>query len=566
MKKILYGILTLVLTLTLVACKPEKNPPNIDSPLLISKLMTDMYVESSVIEIYNPSDKEVDLKHHSIRIYAASTTVVDTTITLEGKIASKGFHVIAHDQSIKEALDKADQIYEGKRLNGSEAIVLFAGTKQIDTIGTRGSGISYINLTSGATYMRKADRLVQRETFQPFDFLELEAEMFDKLKTLETGITNEDLMYGPRLTDADREADFLLNGNNKAIGGGGAIEVELTGYGDGDTSTFKHEYLTGYTSTRYYYIDTPETQSSRVEEFGYVAANFTNNLLREATKIELQVPKGLSTDGSFNRFFGHVYVDGISVSYLLLRQGLAELGATTSSGAESENSYKNMRLEAWMRQADYYARENELGQYGETDPSFFYNGKDEAQNVGYRPFFLKPYEREGVKVVTNETELKSAIENNAKIVEIANDIELTETLNIENKKSVRVIGFGHKLTSKSDNVIEVKDSEFIYFENIIIEGGKTGFNVINTTFNINGYMVFNDQTETAFKLDATSELVQGTNSLDDYKGPMYVRYEFNQDKPFIIGVEGSTYRANTVFRGNSVLKEGTNWKLKITKP
>ena len=36
MKKILYGILTLVLTLTLVACKPEKNPPNIDSPLLIS--------------------------------------------------------------------------------------------------------------------------------------------------------------------------------------------------------------------------------------------------------------------------------------------------------------------------------------------------------------------------------------------------------------------------------------------------------------------------------------------------------------------------------------------------
>lgn len=565
MKKILTSMFLLILSITLISCGNNGKPIEGDSPLVFSKLMTDNSLLYSGIEIYNPSDEEFNLRGHEIRIYAPSNRVVDTKIKLKGKIEAKGFFYITHKESLNEAKEGSRQNYKGRKLTGSEALVLVHNNKQLDIIGSIGSGRSYININSGATYMRKMDRLEQRQEFKPYDYLELKAGMFEKLGTLDSGITEHDLIYGPQVGERESKLPFFLN-NDTRFGAGGTVVVNVASYGDGDTTTFNYPNSVGTISTRYYFIDTPETQVGRIEEFGYVAANFTNNLLNEAEKIEIQVPHGLSTDGSFGRFFGHVYVNGYSVSYLLLRQGLADLGSTAGSGVESETFYKNMRLESWMRQADYYAEESNLGRYGETDPSYYYNGTDSGDNVGYRPFFVKPYDRKDVKIVSDENELNEAIANNVKTIELANNIELTEVLNIESKTNIRIVGFGHTLKSSNDVVVQLLNSSNIFIENIEIDGGKNAFDLKNSTLNINGYMEFINQIESAFKLDDDSSLLQGTNSTDNYKGNMYLRFEHNTEIPLIIAEPNSIFVASYLFKGNTISKVDNNYKLTIVKP
>lgn len=569
MKKIFTLVLLLAISVTAVSCQNNGKPIEGDTPLLFSKLMTDNSLSYSGIELYNPSDQEFNLKGHEIRIYAPSSRTVDTNIKLKGKIEAKGFFYITHNESSSNAKEDSNQTYKGRKLSGSEALVLVQSGKQVDIIGSIGGGRAYININSGSTYMRKSNRLEQRQEFMPYDYLELKAGMFEKLGTLDTGITEEDLLYGPQVGERETKLPFYLN-NDPRYGGGGTVIVETSSYGDGDTTDFlypDHVNL-GVMRTRYHFIDTPETQENRIEEFGYVAANFTNNLLNEATKIEIQVPHGLSTDGSFGRFFGHVYVNGYSLSYLLLKQGLADLGATAGSGVESESYYKNMRLESWMRQADYYADELDLGRYGETDPSYYYNGKDEGDNVGYRPFFIKPFERDGVKIVTTEQEFQEALNDDTKIIELANDISINKSLEIKNKTNKRIIGFGNKITTSGDSVISIIDSDFIYIENISLDGGNYAINLNNSNLFIDGFMEFSNHKETAINIVNKSNLDQGTNSTDNYKGKMYLRAMFDslKDKPFVQSDSTSTFKTNNLFKGIKFEQTGNNWNLVVTKP
>lgn len=512
MKKILSFFTLFILSLTIVACGekeegklpsiPKNTPESIETPLVFSKLMIDYDV--SGIELYNPSNEDVDLKHHFINIHVSSTNNVDTRILLKGKIKAKGFFFIVNEEiSDERSIGLADQTYLGRRLTGSEAIVLFGGRTKIDIIGSVGAGYSYANNIMGSTYVRKENRLVQRDEFKLGDYLEFKTRQFDMLGKLETGITEEDFKLGPILSEEERELDFI---GSDGLGLGGVKKVKVARLNDGDTTSFDYtydgplneiekKYLTtsnyGPTnmSTRYYYIDTPETQATRQEEFGYPASNFVNNILTEAEElglpIEVQAPLYMSVDGSFGRFFGHVFVDGVSLSYLVIKYGLADT-SISATAEESETYYKGMSYEAWMRQALYFAQDNKLGLHGEEDPSYI--GNDKSDDIGFRPFFEKWYERSNVTVVKNETELIDAINSeNISTIEIANDIEITKTIQIKDVSDKTIIGFGKEISGdKSFELFNIVDSTNITFDNIVFGIGKNPIIAKDSTINIDG--------------------------------------------------------------------------------
>lgn len=479
MKKIFTLLTILFASIVLVSCGSKT------SEVAFSKVMTDPYFSESAIELYNFSDKEINLKNHFIDIYPSSTREVETTIALKGKIPAKGYFYIVKDDTFTEALDLADQLYEGRYLTGSETIVLRKGKAVSDIIGNIGSSYIYINPSMGSTYVRKPDRIGNRQEFVINDYIEFGANRYDMLGSLETGLTDEDFEYGPRLTNVDRERPFkgeLVSGDIY-LGGGGTVKVSVTRLNDGDTTSFNFKQpnlihdrsgndISSNASTRYYYVDTPETQADRQEEFGYPASNFTNDILTEAERlgldIEVMTPKGLSMDGSFDRYFGQVFVDGYSLSYLLIRLGLSDNGADPS-GQESDSNYKGLTWESWMRQAGMYAQENKIGVNGDHDPSHYYEGKDLSENIGYRPFFLKPYSRgDSVAVVTTEVELNAAIANSkVKTIDIANDIKLENTIDVIGVSNKHFIGFLHTLSiDKTKVLFNIDNSTNIVFDNI----------------------------------------------------------------------------------------------------
>lgn len=97
---------------------------------------------------------------------------------------------------------------------------------------------------------------------------------------------------------------------------------------DGDTIEVKarvwpHVAIEG-ARVRLARIDTPELRSTKLceRELALKAKDQTYYYLVNAKKIEIRVPSIKSMD-SFGRILGDVYVDGQSVSDLLLASGLA---------------------------------------------------------------------------------------------------------------------------------------------------------------------------------------------------------------------------------------------------
>ena len=559
MKKLLLIVSTLLLGLLLVSCKDDKVviPEDVDTPIVISKVATNSFYAYSGIEIYNPSNEDVNLDNHFIYVYTASSNKIDTTIKLTGTVKAKDFFLVANKTSEADFLALSDQEFEGRMLTGDEALVLKGGKTTKDVLGQIGASYNYINSAMGGTLVRRPSRMEQRDVYRETDYLQFQEDRFDMFGKLEIPVSEEDLIYGPQLTDEVRALPFYEPNSNKGTGGGGAVVVTNPGYNDGDTTTFSYPGE-GSKPTRYYFVDTPETQSTRIEEFGYQASNFTNNMLNEADQlglnIEVQVPKGQTTDGGFQRFFGNVYVDGYSVSYMLLISGLAKTGVS-GQGQDSESIYKGMSLESWMRYANSFAVENKLGIHGEKDESYYDNGKDEGENIGIRPYFEKPYLRsESVAGVSNETELKAALANNTiTTIEVKNDIDLTDTIVIDGLTNKTIIGFGNTIKGiNTKEAFNVKNST-VTFDNLRISNSLNPIIIENSTVNLYGLLDITGSKEGIIVKDQESTIKVGGQT--GYKSDRYsAKFVFDLDLPFIT-VTGETNEIKPVIlRGTKLVR------------
>ncbi|OCQ18313.1 DNA degradation protein EddB [Pseudoalteromonas luteoviolacea] len=107
-----------------------------------ASLIVSEYIEGSsynkAIEIYNTSDTAIDLSEYALKFYFNGKSTAGNTINLEGSIAPKATHVIAHARASEALRLKAQQQKDGSWYNGDDAITLEHSGLVIDSLGQIG--------------------------------------------------------------------------------------------------------------------------------------------------------------------------------------------------------------------------------------------------------------------------------------------------------------------------------------------------------------------------------------------------------------------------------------------
>lgn len=121
---------------------------------------------------------------------------------------------------------------------------------------------------------------------------------------------------------------------------------------DGDTANFDTKSY-GRVNVRFSGVNTPETKHPTLglEYYGKEASTFTEQKLREANIIEIEWD--LTQSPSRNRPIGIVFIDGVNLNILLVKEGYGDLRYL-----EEDMPYAKEYIEALK-----YAQENNLGRW-----------------------------------------------------------------------------------------------------------------------------------------------------------------------------------------------------------
>lgn len=108
---------------------------------------------------------------------------------------------------------------------------------------------------------------------------------------------------------------------HKTISPGERFEVTLDRCIDGDTAKF---YIDGESTTvRFLYIDTPES-TKEIEPYGLEAKEYTEKLLNDALRIELEWNEDGDQKDKYGRYLAWVFVDGELLQEKIAQEGLVE--------------------------------------------------------------------------------------------------------------------------------------------------------------------------------------------------------------------------------------------------
>lgn len=356
----------------LSACQKD----SINHVIYISKYFESTSMMNSSIELFNPSDEDIELDNYSLNIYANGSTVKDYSIGLTGVIESQGFYLITSNQpSHQTVLEKSDLQTDQLLFNGNDVITLSYKDEIVDIIGIIGQSIDF---AKDVTLIRKEHSKTPSSTYIPYNFIMYLPNMFEYIKSHNYPVSNnQELLEGPRLTDEYREMPFV-DPNNRSLGGGGTMRVNLVSVADGDTATFATLDGTVTYRVRFFFIDTREVQgtgSPNGQPWGYPASAFTKDILNRAKEenkiIELQSIKGNSLVDGYDRFLGLVWVDSELVNYMVVRAGLSDVNDAGLSQDIISMSYQNIPYFAYMKNAWERAQINEWGIFTD-DPDWNY--------------------------------------------------------------------------------------------------------------------------------------------------------------------------------------------------
>lgn len=354
-----------------------------ETDLIISE-----YVEGTgmdkAIEVYNISNKEIDLSEYTINQYR-SDYIPTVTISLKGTLAAGETYVISYDGSSEEVLAKTDLTDIGLYFTGKNAISLNKNGKVVDVLGYIGYALDY---AKDMTLVRKVDRMEPRHQYDEYDWIRYAPDNFNYLGNSENSATPEELLAGPILEEKYTDlAEYPVY--DGTLGAGGAFKVSVKQNIDGDTSDFYIENSTvdissvmtnkSYYGTssgkkwlrvRYQAVDTPESYPGNIQEFGKMAAFYTAYLQNKATSLYLQSVLGDSLVCNYGRFMGYVWADKDTlVNYESIKHGYTTITFNFHYGLTS----RDIPYESYMYNARLYAQRNKLGLYGEKDPYWNYD-------------------------------------------------------------------------------------------------------------------------------------------------------------------------------------------------
>lgn len=374
----LLSLCLLLIASSLVGCNKENNT---NSPIIISEVVEGK-LNNRVIELYNNSDNTVNLDNYSIEIELYNSI---NTINLSGNLKTKETFIIAYSKACDELISKADIISSDLMFNGTQPIKLKNKNKIVDIIGEETFQNNYYQDIS---LVRKKEFLIPRKQFDEYDWIRYNCDNYSYLGTIDTSISNEELLDGPVLTDEFLKAPYFKTlDDGSIVGAGGVMEVEVSSYVDGDTTVFKCDPTInasmGLNSTmrvRYQNIDTPESYKGNVQEFGLVAKEFTLSQLAFADKIIMQsVLDGPITE-TFDRMLSWIWIDDKLLNMEIVKNGYSELAFSSVDTM----LYKDVSYSNFLYNAQLYAKKMKKGKFGEVDPYWDYDlgqVKDNAPGI-----------------------------------------------------------------------------------------------------------------------------------------------------------------------------------------
>lgn len=343
-----------------------------DSKLIFSEIMTDYNVANRAIEIANIGDKDIDLKDYTVSIFRNGVNKASEVISLSGTIQKEKTYVIAYSYASEEIKAKANLVTDLYMNDGTFGILLtYQKDKYVDVLGTPGYSYDY---AKGVTMVRKKEYFKTNNLFSAYSYIKYPVGSSSTLGNLNV-ISEADLLKGPRLTNEDASSSFALS---DTIGGGGIINVSVTGYIDGDTSRFNYgsslsKYgISGSLSTRYYGINTPEIAHSSGEvsdPYGDEAKAFTDNMLRNAKSVIIQSVRNSSLHETYGRMLGYVWIANINnpsledyelLNFRIIQNGFSNVGFLTRSNNINDMIYNEISYAEYLFDAENYARINKL--------------------------------------------------------------------------------------------------------------------------------------------------------------------------------------------------------------
>lgn len=357
MKKTITTFVMLVALVLLSSC--QSDTPNI----VFSKIYDATSMANNAIELYNASDKTIDLSKIDIRIYNNGSTTEggDHQIQLEGTIQPGHYYVISGSSPLDGTLQEKTNFKWTENLpyNGNDVIELYYQNTLVDQFGLKGYDINFsIDLTMirlGLVTSYQANPI-----FEEFNYIAYLPNLFEYLATNDHPIqTLEQLYEGPRLESRYLEMPYA-DPNNDQLGFGGAAKTNVTGVADGDTAYF--QAMNGYPggSLRYFYINTPEVNGSNVsaEAWGYVASLYNKNyLLNEPTTKEIHVQSipGNALQEGYGRNLGLVWINGYLSQFLIVSEGLSESVGSQYAAYDYLLTYQNIPYLTFLRFAEHRA-------------------------------------------------------------------------------------------------------------------------------------------------------------------------------------------------------------------
>lgn len=370
MKKIFYSILTITIGLILISCN------NKTDQIVFSKVYTASRLANNVIELYNNSDKDIDLTNYKLAFHSDSSSEITSEIELEGSISAHSYYVVGgpnfDDEEFPNVKDKFDLVHNKVLpFTGNDAIAVMKDKKVIDIVGYNnditldfGKNVTLIRLGEKESYEPTS-------TFDQFNFIKYITHAYKYLKNDDHKIkTLEDLYAGPRLHNFYKETPYV-NPEDEQMGTGGAPIATVVGVSDGDTATFNFEGRPFNNSHRYYYIDTPEVKGPNTndEPWGAIASMYNKEFILkdpETKEIRVQSVPNSGLGDTYNRNIGLVWINDNLSQFLTVQEGLSKVSPAFDN-VDMLLHYEDVPYLTFLVFAQQRAIENGWGMHGYPD-------------------------------------------------------------------------------------------------------------------------------------------------------------------------------------------------------
>ena len=310
--------------------------------LFISKYLSGEGVNRA-IEIYNPTDRAIDLADYHIALFMNGSYEMTHRIQLTGMLESEGTHILIYRGSTQSLKDIADQDSNVLLFDGNDVVQLrYKNDTFIDTIYDLGNMLFVMwnemfirseDVTSGS----RTFNLTEWDAYIPSYITPFGTHPFDKLETFEINLS-------------------YLNNSWGSTTVSGMVQVTVSNINDGDTASFSPGFE-GDSRMRFLGVDTPETYPS-VEPWGLEGKAFTTSYLNKpGATIYVQSDPYLGATETYGRSLGYIWVDGEMLNYLLIKNGFSWNYLST----DTKLVYNHRYLYRWFQDAQKYAQDNNLG-------------------------------------------------------------------------------------------------------------------------------------------------------------------------------------------------------------